>query len=222
MPPKSKIILVDDHAVFREGLALIIAQENDMEVCGEFDNAAAALKEVQNLNPAMAIIDISLEGTNGIDLTKSLRARFPKLRVLILSMHKEFLYAERAMRAGANGYIMKQHTRRSLMDAIRHVLNGHTYLSDAIKEHLLQGISATHSGKTISPVERLSDREYEIFQLIARGYGTRQIAENLNLSPKTVETHREHIRQKLNVQTSFELVQYAHEWADSIRNNADA
>ena len=180
-------------------------------VCGEFADAAAALKKAPELNADMAIVDISMEGMNGVDLTKNLRARFPPLRILVLSMHKEFLYGERALRAGANGYIMKQRSRKELIAAIRCVLKGETYLSEGVKEQILQNMSAVQEAG--SPVERLSDREFEVFQLIARGYATRQIAESLNLSAKTVDTHRERIRQKLNIQSSFELVQYAHEWA---------
>jgi DNA-binding NarL/FixJ family response regulator len=214
---KFKLMIIDDHAVFREGLALIIEQEQDMTVCGEFESATPALKEVGTLKPDMAIIDISLEGTNGVELCKQLRARFPEMRLLILSMHKEFLYAERVLRAGANGYIMKQEGRKKLMLAIRHVLKGETYVSDAVKESILQNLSSTGRKMAASSIDRLSDRELEVFQFISRGYGTRQIADSLNVSMKTIETHREHIREKLNLKTTFELMQYALEWASQQR-----
>lgn len=208
-----KIMIVDDHAVFREGLALIIQQEPDLVVCGEFESAADALGDAASLKPDMAIVDISLDGMNGVDLCKQLRARFPEMRILVLSMHKEFLYAERVLRAGANGYIMKQEGRRKLVTAIRHVLKGETYVSDAVKEMILQGLGGRKEAGAASAVDRLSDRELEVFQLISKGYGTRQMADALNVSIKTIESHREHIREKLNLKSTFELVQYALEWA---------
>jgi DNA-binding NarL/FixJ family response regulator len=216
--PKTKILLVDDHAVFREGLSLIIEQEEDLTVCGECEDALSALKKARAVKPDMTIVDISLEGMNGIELTKSLRADFPEMRILVLSMHKELLYAERSLAVGANGYIMKQRTRKELVGAIRAVLKGETYVSDTVKENILRHIGAP-LGARHSPVSRLSNREFEVFELIARGYGTRHIAESLNMSAKTVETHREHIREKLHIKTSFELVQYAHEWAAAEKKN---
>ena len=201
-------MLVDNHAIFREGLSLIIAQEANLTVCGSFEDAPAALKQAGALKADLAIIEISLEGMNGVELTKQLRARFPEMRLLILSMHKEFLYAERVLRAGANGYIMKRETRQSVVAAIHQVLKGETYVSDSVKELILQNLSVSKK-QEVSPMDRLSDRELEVFQLIARGYGTRQMADHLNISIKTIETHREHIREKLNIRTTFELVQYA-------------
>lgn len=212
-PRAVKIMLVDDHAIFREGLAFLLEQEPDFRVCGDFEGAADALKHVGALRPALAIVDISLEGMNGVELCKQLRSRFPELRILVLSMHKEFLYAERVLRAGANGYIMKQEGRRKLVAAIRQVLKGETYVSDAVKELILQNLGGRRSPAAASAVDQLSDRELEVFQWIGKGYGTRQMADALSVSIKTIETHREHIREKLNLKSTFELVQYALEWA---------
>lgn len=213
MPSKQKILIVDDHAVFRDGLAMILEKTGDLMVCAQCDDAADAVKQAALHKPDMAIVDISLEGTDGIELTKTLRVKFPKLQILVLSMHKESLYADRALRAGANGYIMKQERGRTLLDAIRHVMKGGTYVSDAVKEWMLQNVRSPEGRESASPVGKLSDRELEIFQLIAKGYGTRQIAETLNLSTRTVETHREHIREKMDLKNGFELVRYAIQWS---------
>jgi len=212
---KSKILVVDDHPLFREGLVRVLNLENDLEICGTAPDHVEALKQAAALKPDLAIIDISLEGINGIDLTKQLRSRYPKLRILILSMHKEAIYADRALRAGANGYIMKREEGPRLLEAIRQVLSGHIYLSKAINDQMLQRMANPGRRADTTPIESLSDREFEIFQLIGEGYGTRQIADELNVSIKTIETHRERIREKLNLNTTFELVQHAIHWIHS-------
>lgn len=183
-----------------------------MTVCGEASGSADALNLIPTANPRLAIIDISLEGMNGVDLTRVLRTRFPTLRILVLSMHKESLYAERVLRAGANGYIMKRESGRQLVQAIRHVLSGQTYISPELNEIILNRLADSKHDPRKSPVERLSDRELEVFRLIGRGYGTRQIADELSLSMKTVESHREHIRQKFDLDSTFKLVQHAIKW----------
>jgi len=213
VPAKRGILIVDDHAVFREGLAKILEQEKDLAVCGQAEDGACALKQAQSLSPEMAIIDISLDGMNGLDLTRMLRAKYPALRILILSMHKEFLYAERALHAGANGYVMKQESGRTLMAAVHDVLSGKTYLSESVRQWMAQTDRTEENPTDASGVARLTNRELEVFQLIARGYGTRQIADALSVSMKTVETHREHIREKLHLKTTFDLIQYALAWA---------
>lgn len=209
---KKRVFVVDDHAVFRDGLVRILQQEKDLEVCGEATDAGEALKELEKMKPDLAIIDISLEGANGIDLTKTVRARFPAMRILVLSMHKESLYAERALRAGANGYIMKRESGATLLEAVRRILQGSIYVSEKLNELLLHRVSNPGHEHGASPVDQLSDRELEVFQLIGHGYGTRQIAEKLNLSMKTVESHREHIRDKLDIVNTFELVRFAIHW----------
>lgn len=209
---KRRLFIIDDHPVFREGLVRIINQEKDLTVCGEASDAAEALRQIEAMKPDMAMIDISLEGMNGIDLTKTLRNRFPSLKLLILSMHPESLYAERALRAGANGYVMKRESGRKLLSAIRHVLEGKTHISPELNELLLQTLSHPEKNKKTSAVGQLSDRELEVFQLIGQGFSTRQIAEKLNVSMKTVETHREHIKEKMSLSSTSDLVQRAIHW----------
>jgi DNA-binding NarL/FixJ family response regulator len=211
---KSKILVVDDHGVFRDGLVRLINHEKDLVVCGEAADAPQALKLLQSVKPDVVIIDISLEGMNGIDLTRNIRARLPQVLILVLSMYKESLYAERALRAGANGYIMKRESGRALLSAVRHVLHGHTYVSEDLNRTILNGLVNSRDDFKFSPIERLSDRELEIFQLIGQGYGTKQIADELHISMKTVETHREHIRDKVNLKNTFELVQSAIQWVN--------
>jgi DNA-binding NarL/FixJ family response regulator len=212
MPIKRKIYVVDDHPVFREGLIRVINQEKDLAVCGEASDATETLKKIDDLKPDLFVVDISLEGVNGIDLIKMLRSRDQKGRILVLSMHDESLHAERALKAGANGYITKREGSRNLLTAIRHVLDGKTFISTDLNERLLQKLAnPSQEGKT-SPSEILSDRELEVFQFIGRGYGTREIATELNVSMKTVETHREHIREKLKLKNTFELVKRAIHW----------
>jgi DNA-binding NarL/FixJ family response regulator len=215
---KSKILVVDDHPLFREGLVRVLNQEKDLEVCGEAADNEEALKQLAALKPDLILMDITLEGMNGIELTKLIRGRHPKLPILVLSMHKESLYADRALRAGANGYIMKREDGPNLLEAIRQVLQGHVYVSKAVNDAMLQTMASGGRSFSSSPVESLSDREFEIFQLIGEGYGTRQIADEIHLSIKTVETHREHIREKLNLNSTFELVQHAIHWIHAENN----
>jgi DNA-binding NarL/FixJ family response regulator len=212
VPPKKTLFIVDDHPVFREGLARLLGQEEDLSVCGEAVDAAEALKRIAALKPDLAMIDISLEGVGGLDLVKMLRDRYPAMRLLVVSMHPESLYAERALRAGANGYIMKRESGRALISAVRHVLGGKTHISAEINERLLARASRPGSATEKGPVDGLSDRELEVFHLIGEGFGTRQIAEKLGVSMKTVETHREHIKEKLGLSTTVELVQRAIHW----------
>jgi DNA-binding NarL/FixJ family response regulator len=211
-PPPRTVFIVDDHPVFREGLARIINQEKDLVVCGQAADAAEALQGAASAKPDAVVIDISLEGTNGIDLAKALRARLPDTRLLILSMHPESLYAERALRAGANGYVMKRESGRKLLAAIRCVLEGKTHVSPELNELILRRVSTPRPDSARSSIERLSDRELEVFQLIGQGVGSRQIAERLGVSVKTVATHREHIKEKLHLDTTSALVQRAIHW----------
>jgi DNA-binding NarL/FixJ family response regulator len=211
-PSRRAVFIVDDHPVFREGLVRIINQEADLVVCGEAGNAAEALARVDAARPALVVIDISLDGMNGLELVKSLRGRLPESRLLVVSMHPESLYAERALRAGANGYIMKRESGRTLLAAMRHVLDGKTHVSQELNELILRRVSDPGRRAGGSAVERLSDRELEVFQLIGQGFGTRQVAETLSVSMKTVETHREHIKEKLGVDSTSELVRRAIHW----------
>jgi DNA-binding NarL/FixJ family response regulator len=213
---KYRILIVDDHPLFRHGIGDLINAESDLEVCGEADNSPSALEGIRNLSPDLVTIDISLRGTNGIELLKSIRAEHPKLPLLVLSMHDESLYALRALRAGARGYIMKQEALDRVMSAIRQVLRGELYVSPSMSgrmiEEFVQGGGNNGGGSSIA--DKLTDRELEILQLIGQGHGVQQIARELNLSAKTVETHRAHIKEKLNFQTARELARFAVQWVD--------
>jgi DNA-binding NarL/FixJ family response regulator len=211
-PGRATVYLVDDHPVFRDGLARIINQEKDLVVCGEAAEATEALRGAESLKPDLVVIDISLEGMNGIDLARALRTRLPETRLLVVSMYPESLYGERALRAGADGYVMKRESGPKLLAAMRHVLAGNTHVSRELNELILQKFAGRGRRASGPEMERLSDREFEVFQLIGQGLGTREIAERLNVSMKTVETHREHIKEKLNVERTAELVQRAIHW----------
>jgi DNA-binding NarL/FixJ family response regulator len=216
--PKSKqrIFLVDDHPITREGLARLINHERDMEVCGQANNAAKAVTDIEPMKPDLVVVDVSLTtGASGLELIKDLAARHPRLRMLALSTHDEALYAERALRAGAKGYVMKQEPTEKVMAAIRQVLDGGIFLSDAMKDRLLHKMTQSGSAPTATEIERLSDRELEVYRLIGQGRGTRQIADELHLSMSTVETYRTHIKEKLHLASAPELVRRAVEWVHS-------
>jgi DNA-binding NarL/FixJ family response regulator len=213
---KRRVLIVDDHPIFRDGISQLINHQPDLHVCGGVCSAAQALSSVEELKPDMLIVDISIQGTNGIELIKSIRAQYPTLPALMLSSHDENLYAERALRAGARGYIMKAAPSEKVVEAIRRVLSGALYLSEAIGGRLLDTFlnGRTPHGST-SGVEQLSDRELEIFRALGEGRSTREIARTLFLSVKTVETHRAHIKEKLKVQNASELIRAAVEWVNN-------
>jgi DNA-binding NarL/FixJ family response regulator len=204
-----KIMLVDDHPVMRNGLAQLIDHEPDLKVCGQFEDAGTAFEAIPNLRPDLAIVDLSLKSSSGLDLVKNIKTAFPTMVVLVLSMHDESLYAERVLHAGASGYIMKQEATDRVLSAIRQVLNGGIYLSETMSSKFVHRLATGKSTAGGSVTERLSDRELEVFGLIGQGRGTRQIAEHLKLSIKTVESHRAHIKEKLNLKSSTELVHMA-------------
>jgi DNA-binding NarL/FixJ family response regulator len=206
---KKTVFVVDDHPLLRQGLALLINREPDLMVCGEAEEAQTAMTEIAAKKPDILIADISLNGPDGLDLLKNLRTQYPNLPVLILSMHDESIYAERALRARANGYIMKQEATEKVLVAVRRILGGDIYLSDRMANKLLhQYISGTATDMK-TQLSALSDRELEVFRLIGEGRSTRQIAEKLHLSIKTVETYQAHIKEKLSLQSGRELVQHA-------------
>lgn len=190
----------------------MINHEKDLVVCGTAEDSTQALDQIVALQPDLVLLDISLKGGNGIELLKNIKVRYPKLLVLMLSMHDESLYAVRALRAGASGYVMKQEATERVLTAIRQVLNGEIYLSDKMEKKMMQQLVGGRSARTGSPLEDLSDRELEVFGLIGQGHGTRQIAEQLHLSIKTVESHRAHIKEKLNLKNANELIQHAIQW----------
>lgn len=207
-----QILLVDDHPVLREGFARLINFEADLNVCGQVGSAEECLSVIQEEQPDLVIVDISLGGTSGLELTKQIRALYPEMPVLILSMHEESLYAERAVRAGARGYVVKKAATTVIIDAIRQVLQGEMYLSEKMRTEVINQYLRRGTGGRRSSMEQLTDRELEVFQLIGNGLGSRQIASQLNLSIKTVETHRAHIKEKLGLQSNTELVRHAVFW----------
>ncbi len=206
-----KILLVDDHPIVREGLIAMINQTPGLCVCGEAEGYHDALKKIEP-PPDVAVVDLSLQDIGGLDLIKQIQARNSAIRILVLSMHDEALYAERALRAGASGYIMKQKGTELLIRAIRRVHKGEIYVSDTIANRMLGKFVGRSAKVEAATVDRLSNRELEIFELIGTGLGTKKIAERLSISPKTVESHREHIKEKLQIQTSTELARRATEW----------
>ena len=205
---KRRIFLVDDHPVLRDGLRCLLDSEPDLQVCGEAESARTAYDSIQATSPELAIVDISMPGPSGIELIKGLRMRFPKLPILMLSMHDEVLYAERALRAGAKGYVMKQAPTEQLLTAVRRVLRNDVYLSQPLSSRFL---GAFLSQKAIQgPIlEKLSDRELEILRLIGKGFSTGEVARQLGISKKTVESHRGNVRRKLNLRNGSELMRFA-------------
>jgi len=209
---KKTVFVVDDHPIVRQGLALLINRESDLVVCGEAEEMQSALSAIQTLRPNILIVDISLNGPDGLELLKNIRLTSPRLPVLILSMHDESIYAERALRAGANGYIMKQEATEKVLVALRRILSGEIYVSDRIANSMLRHYVRGANASEQSSVSDLTDRELEVFRLIGEGQGTRQIAEALHLSVKTVESYQAHIKEKLSLRSARELVQHAVEW----------
>jgi DNA-binding NarL/FixJ family response regulator len=212
---KNRIFIVDDHPIVRKGLTQLINQEPELVVCGEAENAETALELLKKVKPDLAIVDISLRGIDGIELTKLIRARFENIPVLVVSMHDESLYAERALRVGARGYIMKQEAIEKMMEAIRKVLRGELYVSERVSANIVKRFVDGKAEGVSSPEELLSDREMEVFQLIGQGFGTRQIADQLHVSVKTVETYRANIKEKLNLKNATELMKHAVHWIES-------
>lgn len=209
---RTRVLIVDDHPVVREGLAARLATEPDLEVCGEAHDVAGALALIKTTHPEVAIIDVSLKDGNGIDLVKRIRTRDTTLRILVWSMHPESLYAERALQAGAQGYVHKGQSSHEILAALRAVLAGKVYLSGDQTDVLLNRLVGGRSEMGRSPVENLSDRELEVFELIGQGRTTEQITVTMGISPKTVETYRARIKEKLNLANFTELVQRATRW----------
>lgn len=215
-PTCRRILIVDDHPIVRQGLAQLINQEADLHVCGAAEDAAQAVERVAALHPDLVVVDIGLKDSSGLDLIKTLHGRDPKLPILVLSMHDETLYAERTLRAGACGYIMKQEATDQLLEAIRQVLRGEIALSARMAGRLLKTVVHGREASGETTLARLSDRELEVFRLLGQGYSTRQVAEVLHLSVKTIETHRAHLMEKLHLAHAAELIRYATQWAHSL------
>jgi DNA-binding NarL/FixJ family response regulator len=218
MPQKIKILLVDDHPLVREGLANLIGRQADLEICGEAGNEPQALELIGAIQPEVAIVDISLENGSGIELIKSIKAIYPAVKVLVLSMHDESLYAERALHAGARGYIMKREAAKKVIQGIRSVLAGRLYVSEKIATMIAEKFV---EGRTTaaSPVEQLSNRELEVFQLLGRGRTTREIADHLHVGFKTVQAYSARIKKKLKLANATELLREAIRWHESRQQN---
>jgi DNA-binding NarL/FixJ family response regulator len=197
----------------RYGLGLLINGEKDLMVCGEAENALAALESIRASEATIIIVDISLNGPDGLDLLKDLRTTYPHLPILILSMHDEFMYAERALRASARGYVMKQDATETVLVALRRILNGEIYVSDRISDRMVQRYIRSRAAGQPASVADLTDRELEVFRLIGEGHSTRQIADVLHISVKTVESYQAHIKEKLSLRSGRELVQHAIQWS---------
>ncbi|HXR05314.1 MAG TPA: response regulator transcription factor [Verrucomicrobiae bacterium] len=213
--PAKRVLIVDDHPMMRTGLAQLIDNEPDLHVWAEADNAGQALDAVARQPFDLILLDISLPDKNGLELIKDIQTLKPGLPILVVSMHDELLYAERVLRAGGRGYIMKQEGGKKFLQAIRQVLSGQVYVSEKMSAQILENVSGRHSEASASPIERLTDREFEVFQLIGQGKGTRDIAARLRLSVKTVEVHRANIKKKLKLKTATDLVGHAIRWLEA-------
>jgi DNA-binding NarL/FixJ family response regulator/HPt (histidine-containing phosphotransfer) domain-containing protein len=218
LPPPSKkrfkVFVVDDHPLILEGLVRLLNLQPDLKLCGQASTAHQALKVIPKLKPDLVILDITLAGSDGMGLIKDMKLRSLKSFILVLSMHDELLYAERALKAGAKGYIMKHQSPKELLKAVHHILDGEIYLSETMESKMLHKIASSSSRENTFPEASLSDRELQTFQLIGQGRGTREIASELNISPKTVESYRAHIKVKMNLRNAHELTQHAVHWVE--------
>jgi DNA-binding NarL/FixJ family response regulator len=214
-PRKNRIFLIDDHPLVREGLTNLINGQHDLIVCGEAEDSAGAMTGIAKTRPDAALVDISLKNESGLELVKNLESQFPLVALIVLSMHDEALYAERALRAGARGYVMKRESTKSVLASIRRVLEGGVYVSERVVNRMARRFTSLSKGAESSPVERLSDRELEIFRLLGQGRTTAQIAEDLHLSLKTVQAYCARAKEKFGVSTLGELLRAAIRWEDA-------
>jgi DNA-binding NarL/FixJ family response regulator len=212
---KRRIFLVDDHPLVREGLTNLINGQNDLIVCGDAEDSAGAISGIEKTRPDVVLVDISLKNESGLELVKNLESQFPLVALIVLSMHDEALYAERALRAGARGYVMKRESTKSVLASIRRVMEGGVYVSERVVNSMARRFSSSPKGAESSPVERLSDRELEIFRLLGQGRTTAQIAEDLHLSLKTVQAYCARAKEKFGVSSLGELLRAAIRWEDA-------
>lgn len=221
---KTRVYTVDDHPLIRRALAALISAENDMEMCGQAEDASAGLQEIMKLQPDLVIVDITLKGNSGLELIKSIRAFNPKIQIVVLSMHHESIYGLRVLKAGARAYVMKHDAMTKVVEAIRRVRNGDLFVSDYVANEMLNQLVGGQSSDnpTASPVSSLSDRELEVVNLIGNGLLTREIAARLHVSVKTIETHRAHIKTKVHVQNATQLVQFCVRWVEEEHNRHEA
>ena len=221
-PARKRVLLVDDHPFMRAGLAGLIERQPDLVVCGEAGNPAEAFRELARSKPDLVLTDLTMPGRSGLEFIKDLRAAEPTLAILVVSMHDEVVQAERALRAGARGYIMKEAGGENLLAAIRQVLRGEVYVSPRMSARILDGLSGAKPRGSSSPIEKLTDREFEIFQLIGQGKSTREIAAQLHLSTKTVDVHRSHIKEKLELKDVTSLIRHAVRWVETQGSDSSA
>jgi DNA-binding NarL/FixJ family response regulator len=220
--PPRRVLLVDDHPTFRQGLKFIVTKSGEFDVCGEADNAPSAISQCRKLQPDVVVVDVTMPGINGIELIKMILAEMPRMPILVVSMHEETHYALRALKAGAKGYVMKAEAITSIESALRRVADGKVYVSPTFGEQLIfKAIQAIDEGMG-SPVDVLSDRELEVLEKLGKGLTTREVADDLRLSPKTVETHRAHIKEKLKFKDATSLVRFAVDWVNSGRGDTAA
>ncbi|MDB6054073.1 MAG: two component transcriptional regulator, LuxR family [Verrucomicrobiales bacterium] len=213
--PRKKILVVDDHPMTRAGVVQLINKQSDIEVCQEAGNPSEAMQSLSKIHPDLVMTDMTMPGRSGVEFIKDILALYPSLSILVVSMHDEVIYAERAIRAGARGYIMKEAGGEKLLAAIRRVLSGQVYVSDEMSQRILDAMSGQTPRGSSSPIKKLSDREFEVLQLIGHGKSTREIAGQLHLSPKTVDVHRAHIKEKLELKDSTSLVRHAVRWIET-------
>jgi DNA-binding NarL/FixJ family response regulator len=214
-PQKTKVVLVDDHPIVRQGIRMVVELEPDLMVCGEAESAAEALSIIEQTSPALAIVDLSLKESSGLDLIKDVKARYPDVRILVLSMRDESFFAERVLQAGASGYITKDEGIECTVEGIRQILQGKVYLSQKVVGKMLNRFQRAGAAKGRSPADCLTPRELQVLELVGQGLPTREIAAKLSLSVKTVESHREHIKSKLDLDNAPDLLRYAIEWERS-------
>ncbi len=214
-PDRKRVLIIDDHPFMRAGLGQLIERQADLTVCGEAGNPAEALTVIPAAKPDLILTDLTMPGRSGLEFVKDLLAADATVLVLVVSMHDEVVYAERALRAGARGYIMKEAGGEALLGAIRQILKGDVYVSPRMSARILDNISARKPRGSSSPIEKLTDREFEVFQLIGQGKSTRDIAEQLHLSPKTVDVHRSHIKEKLELTDVTALIRHAVRWVET-------
>ena len=214
-PPRCRILVIDDHPFMRAGLAQLVDRQADMQVCGEAGNPVEAARELARLRPDLVLTDITMPGRSGLEFIKDLQTTDAKLPVLVISMHDEAIYAERVLRAGARGYIMKEAGGENLLAAIRRIMAGQIYLSPQMSARILENLAGRRPRGSSSPIEKLTDREFEVFRLIGQGKSTRDIAAQLHLSPKTVDVHRSHLKEKLELKDATALVRHAVRWVET-------
>jgi DNA-binding NarL/FixJ family response regulator len=214
-PATIRMVVVDDHPLFRHGLTQLLNSDDGFAVCGEASSAPEAMTLIRKLKPNLVIVDLGLKGPGGLELTKSIRVEFPRMPVLVLSMHDEPTYAVRSLRAGANGYVTKQDALGSVLIAVREVINGRVYLSPSMASEVISNVVLTKREPGADPLDGLTDREIEVLERIGKGEEVKAIAKALNLSPKTVETHRAHIKEKLNLSNARQVTRYAVQWVSA-------